>query len=185
MWGCQISSQSTLLDRKPQPSRPTSRLSLGSELSVWTRLDAGTRLWAHRPAVLLRADCRGAGAFRSDWRRALSGRVVLVATSRCLGTRGSGPAFVFVWASEQHVFVTACVRFLQPARRLPPHRCCSAPAAVAARDRRGFRAKGGPGRGFVRARGSLPEKPPPEGGERGDCVLAVFRRVVAAAEFVE
>ena len=32
---------------------------------------------------------------------------------------------------------------------------------------------------------SLREKPPPERGERGDSVLTVFRRVVAAAEFVE
>jgi hypothetical protein len=37
----------------------------------------------------------------------------------------------------------------------------------------------------VPARGSLREKPPPESGERRDCVLTVARRVVAAAEFVE
>ena len=46
----------------------------------------------------------------------------------------------------------------------------------------------GEGRGFESLhplRGSLREKPPPEGGERSDCVLTVFRRVVAAAEFVE
>ena len=46
------------------------------------------------------------------------------------------------------------------------------------------RAKGeGPGLSGLEV--SLREKPPPERGERGDSVLTVVGRVVAAAEFVE
>jgi len=53
----------------------------GSRPRTQTRLRCRTRISATTLRALLCADCRGAGAFRSDRRRALPGRVVLVARS--------------------------------------------------------------------------------------------------------
>ncbi len=66
-----------------------------------TRFHPTTSISRPRPQPVLRAACRGAGTFQSDWRRPLPGCVVLLANRRCVVTRGPRLAFAPARASDR------------------------------------------------------------------------------------